>query len=173
MLVFDFHDVNTLGHEQRQVGLPLGRRLLSANIGPEAGEQRVEQRMVVVLVAVVLLPLVRDAGIEGLDGLDEGAEVIVAQELAVSPEKGRCADRRPKPPSHAGRGTVRSLYTLSNTATKIHIFFDMNSLAAKKLSNPADFHMESNTYHIASFEAADSLETHVALRVEMTAIPVR
>ena len=84
VIVFQLDDVDTLGHQECQVGASHCGRFLGLHIGSERYEQRVEQRVVVVLILVILRPLVRHAGKERLDGLNEGGQVVAFQEIVKS-----------------------------------------------------------------------------------------
>ena len=87
IVVLQLHDIDTLGHAKGDVTAALRARFLSVYIGSKGHKKCVEQQVVVVLVAVVLLQVVRHAGVERLDGLDEGREVVIIAEVVVGIEE--------------------------------------------------------------------------------------
>ena len=88
-VVFQFHHIDTLRHQERQIASSLCTWFLSADVGSKSSKQGVEQGMIVMLVAIVGLPVVGYTSEECLDGFDEVAEVVIIAKIVVCIEEYR------------------------------------------------------------------------------------
>ena len=83
VVVFQFHYIYALRHEQSDIAAPFCHWVLCPDVGTECHKQGVEKRVIIVLILIATLQVVGCAGEERLQCLDEVLQVSASAKLLV------------------------------------------------------------------------------------------